>query len=139
MALTQSTPGATTNNTQSSHVPDKISLPPPQTFDILPPLHELIARIDHSSSDPLTASAQETVTYTDSKPLEPKDFPNEVQSTKAKIRKALRELEKLPDMERSVEEQEVEIAEVEERIRRQREELGGLMEVARGLEESGGK
>ena len=135
MALAQSckTPGSS-SNTQAS---DKISLPPPQTFDILPPLHELLARIDHSSSDPLTASAQDTVSYTDSKPLEPRDFPNEVQTIKAKIRKALRELEKLPDMERSVEDQEAEIAEMELRIRKQKEVLGRLVEVAKGLEERG--
>lgn len=135
MALAQSfkTSGSS-SNTQPS---DKISLPPPQTFDILPPLHELLARIDHSSSDPLTASAQDTVSYTDSKPLEPRDFPNEVQTIKAKIRKALRELEKLPDMERSVEDQEAEIAEMELRIRKQKEVLGGLVEVAKGLEERG--
>lgn len=135
MALAQSfkTSGSS-SNTQPS---DKISLPPPQTFDILPPLHELLARVDHSSSDPLTASAQDTVSYTDSKPLEPRDFPNEVQTIKAKIRKALRELEKLPDMERSVEDQEAEIAEMELRIRKQKEVLGGLVEVAKGLEERG--
>lgn len=135
MALTQSfTTTSSTSNTQPSN---KISLPPPQTFDILPPLHELLARIDHSSSDPLTASAQDTVSYTDSKPLEPRDFPNEVQTIKAKIRKALRELEKLPDMERSVEDQEAEIAEMELRIRKQKEVLGRLVEVAKGLEERG--
>ena len=54
---------------------------------------------------------------------------------KAKIRKALKELEKLPDMERSVEEQNEEIEALEGRIRRQREMVARLAELAKGLRE----
>ena len=39
------------------------------------------------------------------------------------------QVKELPDMDRSVEEQEVEIRELEEKIRRQREVLVGLREV----------
>lgn len=49
---------------------------------------------------------------------------------KARIRKALRELEKVPGVERSVAEQEEEIAELEARIERQRAVLRGLSEAA---------
>nr|OQO18722.1 hypothetical protein B0A51_14573 [Rachicladosporium sp. CCFEE 5018] len=120
-------------------------LPPPQTFDILPALHELLSRIDHSPATDPTSSltllpsppAEAEITYTDLKPLEPKDLPREVGEIKAKIRKALREIEKLPDIERTVDEQEDEIAELEARIGRQKAELRRLGDVGRGLMERG--
>lgn len=52
------------------------------------------------------------------------------------------QVKELPDMDRSVEEQEVEIRELEEKIRRQREVLVGLREVglqAKREKERGGK
>ena len=72
--------------------------------------------------------------YTDLHPLEPKDLPTEVLQIKAKIRRALKELEKLPDMERSVEEQQEEIDELETRIGRQREMVRRLGEAAKEME-----
>ncbi len=117
----------------------KPTLPPPQTFDILPTLHELLARIDHAPnltsldlSPPDSGSTDLGSLYADLPPLEPKELPIEVLQIKAKIRRALKELEKLPDMERSVEEQEEEIRELEERGRRQ-------MEVERRLGSWGGR
>ncbi|OQO12456.1 hypothetical protein B0A48_03098 [Cryoendolithus antarcticus] len=120
-------------------------LPPPQTFDILPALHELLSHIDHApSTDPAVSltllpspPTEDEITYTDLKHLEPKDLPREVGEIKAKIRKALREIEKLSDVERSVEEQEDEIAELEGRIGRQKAELRRLGDVGRGLIERG--
>jgi hypothetical protein len=50
---------------------------------------------------------------------------------KSKIRKALRELEKLPDMDRDVEEQEAEIRKLEQKAAKQKEVLQRLGEVAR--------
>jgi predicted RNase H-like nuclease (RuvC/YqgF family) len=123
----------------------RLHLPPPQTFDILPPLHELLARIDHSTTDPVsninlpeqTTSDPEDIgaLYSELQPLEPKELPTEVLQIKAKIRKALKELEKLPDMERSVEEQNEEIEALEGRIRRQREMVARLAELAKGVKE----
>lgn len=119
--------------------PEHLSLPPPQTFDILPALHEILARIDHKPPP-----AHDNFSHDDSKnkdipalydqpPLEPKDLPTEILQIKSKIRKALRLLEMLPDMERSVEEQEVEIRELEGRIKRQREMIGRVGERAQGM------
>lgn len=54
---------------------------------------------------------------------------------KTKIRKALKELEKLPDMERTVEEQDEEIEALEGRIKRQREMIARLAELAKGVRE----
>ena len=72
--------------------------------------------------------------YTDLQPLEPKDLPTEVLQIKTRIRRALKELEKLPDMERSVDEQNEEIEELEERIRLQRDMIRRLGELAKGME-----
>ncbi|KAF2481991.1 hypothetical protein BDY17DRAFT_354654 [Neohortaea acidophila] len=137
--MTQQQPSTTTP------APD---LPPPQTFDILPTIHELLARIDHATptnnsnnasnatttTTPTTPSDPLGALYTDLTPLEPKDLPNEVLVVKAKIRAALKQLEKLPDMGRGVEEQVEEIAELEARIRRQREMVGVLGGLAGGVQ-----
>lgn len=123
----------------------RLNLPPPQIFDILPALHELLARIERApgpeSTDPSLQSSTSTpfnesedigAHYQDQPPLEPKDLPTEVLAIKSKIRKALKEIEKLPDMEWSVEEQEEEIRELEERIARQKAMLGKFGEMAKG-------
>ena len=76
-------------------------------------------------------SADEVVTYSEPQPLEAKDLPSEVIAIKSKIRKALRELEKLPDMDRDVEEQEAETRKLEQKAAKQKEVLQRLGEVAR--------
>ncbi|KAF2717660.1 hypothetical protein K431DRAFT_198834, partial [Polychaeton citri CBS 116435] len=103
-------------------------LPSPQIFDVLPPLHELLARIDHSSSGPSDSTntnppAETGVAYVDQQPLDPKDLPNEILPIKGRIRRALKKLEELPDMDRTVEEQREEIEDLEARIQAQREML----------------
>lgn len=143
-ALNSSTTPANTSQSLSQPQPQTTipsrTLPPPQTFDILSPLHELLARIEHVSTqgDILPTSEDGNgegigTRYQNQPPLEPKDLPGEILPLKAKIRKVLRELEKLPDMDRSVEEQREEIAELEERRRRQLEMIGKLAGVAEGL------
>lgn len=128
-----------------------IYLPTPQTFDILPALHELLARMNHTTapinshspthhlsthlstpSDPSTHDAGSQ--YVDLLPLEPSALPTEILQIKAKIRAALRELGKLPDMQRGVEEQEVEIRELEERIREQRAMVRGIGQAAEKMQ-----
>ena len=148
MALTQpSFTSAPTSQPQSRA--SQIQLPPPQTFDVLPTLHELLARIDHgstaSNTDPVTGFVDHQslsadaeggdigALYTELQPLEPKELPTEVLQIKAKIRRALKELEKLPDMERTVGEQNEEMEELEERIRRQREMIRRLGDLAKGM------
>lgn len=136
MAVTQSSAPQSTSSSQ-------LHLPPPQAFDILPALHELLARIDHNSTDPTAALTDQATgnsdgigaLYSELQPLEPKELPIEVLEIKRKIRKALKELEKLPDMERSVEEQQEEIQALEGRITRQREMVARLGELAKGMRE----
>lgn len=116
--------------------PDQATpLPSPRTFDILPALHELLSRLDHG----LPASEEVDGHYPDPAPLEPKDVPTQALPIKARIRKALRELEKLPDMDRTVQEQQEEIEELEIRIRKQKQVLRGLGGIVReGRAEVGG-
>lgn len=134
MALTQKSPttAAANSATPQQQPPEqKLDLPPPQTFDILPALHELLARVYNSSSmsadtlEPSPVSDEDAADvgalYADLAPLEPKDLPNENLQIKARIRRAQKELEKLPDMNRSIADQEEEIVELEKRIVKQRE------------------
>ena len=112
-------------------------LPPPQLFDILPALHELLARIDHSSPityppsfPPINASNEPAaeslaLNYSNLHPLDPKDLPSAILPLKAQMRRGLVELGRLGDMERSVEEQGEDIRGLELRVRRQGEVWGG--------------
>ncbi|KAK4896288.1 hypothetical protein LTR27_005810 [Elasticomyces elasticus] len=124
--------GATTTDAeptikQSQPEPlQQLTLPPAQLFDILPALHEILARIEHNSQD--AANAQSVladgeigINYTNLQPLDPKELPAAILPLKAQMRKGLKELEKLPDMDRLVEEQDEEIAELKMKIKRQEE------------------
>ena len=137
MALKQ--PIKTTSNTTPSPT---LQLPPPQTFEFLPPLHELLARIEvynnqqSTSLDQLFAPEESTdigSNYAELQPLNPKDLPTAALDIKARVRGAQREVEQLPDVDRTVEEQEEEIWELESRIKRQHDMLRALGEVAKGL------
>lgn len=83
-----------------------LTLPPPQTFDIIPPLHGLLSRL-------LVAATEYTTTST---PLSAKDLGSEASAIKIKIQKARAAVEALPDVDRTVQEQELEIRELEDRI-----------------------
>ena len=121
--------------------PDRaqLTLPPPQVFDLLPALYEILARLDQSAPAAEPAADQDErdigAHYTNLQPLEPKDLPAAILPLKAQIRRGLKELEKLPDMERTVQEQEEEIAELEERIKRQQEMLKRMASLGKGVEE----
>ncbi|KAI9834210.1 MAG: hypothetical protein M1819_003048 [Sarea resinae] len=99
-------------------------LPPPQTFDILPPVHALLSRLLKASS------SAPPPTYTDPQQagLEAQHLPTEAAAIKIRIQKARAAIESLPDMDRTVVEQEAEIRELEEKAKRQREVLAGLRE-----------
>ena len=132
-------------------------LPPPQTFDILPPLHALLSRLEPSlntyttdstpSDQPLQHQPQAATTISSAstnniqpqiqashqsqEQLSYKDLVTNAQFLKARMRKALVELGRLGDMERGVGEQELEVGELEARIRGQRAVLGELGRRAR--------
>lgn len=171
--LRDTTAAATTEPT----VPQPVPFPPPQTFDIIPPLHGLLLRLlspqanpegvsngtratedpavataptstgaaksqpqpqqqhstagnqhNHShgvlptvSAAPGSASAAAEIAALSSNappPLDIKDLPTEASSIKIRIQKAQAVVESLPDVSRSVAEQEEEINDLEGRISR---------------------
>ncbi|KAF4556242.1 Hypothetical protein D9617_1g081180 [Elsinoe fawcettii] len=130
-------------------------LPPPSHFDILPPLHALLSRLEPSlntyTPDPTLASStpalgqsvstspqqpngssmpSQDATGAQGQALRYKDAAVAAGFLKSRIRKLLVDLAALEDMERTVDEQETEIGELEERVRGQREMLARLGEEA---------
>jgi hypothetical protein len=128
--------------------PNTLSLPPPQTFEILPPLHELLARVDaHQNQIPGAGHTSEFTSlddipgdlgsaYAELEPLNPKDLPTAALEIKGRIRNALREIGKLPDTDRSIEQQEQDIAELQEKIEKQKAVLQRLAEIARVMQQN---
>ncbi len=106
--------------TATNPSPPPPTLPPPQTFDIVPALSTLLARLlPPHASDPSSPTIA---------PLDPKDLAPEINTLKFKIQKARQAIAALPDVERSVEEQE---GEIEGLVRR----VGEMRGVLRGLGE----
>ncbi|KAI9822421.1 MAG: hypothetical protein M1827_000140 [Pycnora praestabilis] len=99
------------------------SLPPPQTFDILPPLHALISRLIPSASP-----------SPDQQPLEPQHLATEASAIKIRIQKAKAAVEALADIDRTIAEQDEEIKELEQRISSQKEVLKDLAIAGRGAD-----
>ena len=64
----------------------------------------------------------------DKNALQPKDLPAAVLEIKHKLQRARAAVEGLPDIERTIADQEAEIRDLEHRIRRQRDTLRGLGE-----------
>ncbi|KAE9994048.1 hypothetical protein EG327_001781 [Venturia inaequalis] len=120
-------------------------LPPPETFDFLPLLHVLLRRISVPSGAPLpnldgtggvegveaASSADSSDKVWDLKShLDIKNLGPAVSHVKVRMQRARVAVRAMPDIERSVEEQEEEIRELERIIERQRGVLRGL---GRGL------
>ncbi|KAI5361699.1 putative mediator of RNA polymerase II transcription subunit 9, mediator complex, subunit Med7/Med21 [Septoria linicola] len=155
----------TTNAPAAASQRVQLQLPNPSTFDVLPKLHELLARVDAHQNASLIlnddlglgefdSNADIATAYDTAdkfQPLNPKDLPNAllghtekaskanladtlVKGIKDDIREALRSVERLPDVDRTVEEQQEEIEELEERIRQQRQMLKSLAVVAKDME-----
>ncbi|MCJ1359408.1 MAG: hypothetical protein MMC33_009410 [Icmadophila ericetorum] len=92
-------------------------LPPPQTFEIVSPIHTFLARI---AANPPETTAQFQVVS--------KDLTSEGAAMKSKLEKARLAMEGLPDIGMTIEEQEEEIHQLEEEIRgleRLRREIAG--------------
>jgi hypothetical protein len=142
MALKESTKSISLSDQQRTP-----SLPPPQTFEILPPLHELLARVDaHQNQLPAIDHTGDLLTlenapgdlgsaYAELEPLNPKDLPTAALEIKSRIRNALREIGMLPDIDRSIEQQEQDIGDLEKKIEKQKAVLQQLAEVARAMQD----
>jgi len=112
---------------QSTPQPLSLALPEgltPDSIDTLPVLSALISRFKDRDAEG------------GAPPYTKKDVLPETDVLRHKLMRARAQVRMLPDVERSVGEQEEEIKELEERIGRQREALGRLRELGREL---GGK
>ncbi|KAI1976898.1 hypothetical protein LOZ53_005258 [Ophidiomyces ophidiicola] len=110
--------------------------PAPQTFDILPPLHALLVRLLSTppneqqaaatnpdvSTEPVILSTPGVETTMHS--LDPRALVTGASAVKIRIQKARSAIEELPDMQRSVEEQEAEIKLLEKKIARLKGVIG---------------
>ncbi|KAI9735933.1 MAG: hypothetical protein M1834_001399 [Cirrosporium novae-zelandiae] len=100
--------------TDQSYAPS--IMPPPQTFDSLPPLHALLSRLDPSQSP-----------YPKQQPLDAKDLPVEASGIKVRLQKARATVQELPETDKSLADQEEEIQELLEKIAKQKEVLKDLV------------
>lgn len=85
-----------------------------------------MTRLPHASLLPQATSSTNTPHPSITDPLDPKDLPQAAVPIKLKIQKAKAVVSALPDVERTIEEQEGEIRGLQERIERLRGVLGGL-------------
>jgi hypothetical protein len=122
---------------QSTVQPSMLNLPDglsPDSIDTLPVLSAILSRLQTlsasggtTSGSPPEASPSQLANGAGS--LSIKDIPAATDEMKHKLQKARAQVKELPDISRSLVEQEEEIEELEEKIRRQREVLQGLREV----------
>lgn len=113
-----------TSSAVATH-PDVPPFPPPQTFDILPEINALISRLHVPGSSSSNSTDPST---TDS--LAPKDLHAAAVPIKLKIQKAHAAVQALPDVGRTVEEQEREIRALERRNESLRERVQKLARLA---------
>lgn len=119
----------------SPNSPTHADIPPfpsPQTFDILPEIYAVIARLQLASHSP-----NELSTAHPTEALAPKDLPVATVPIKLKIQKARAAVQALPDVGRTVEEQEREIQSLERRnesLRIRVDELARLAKQAREVD-----
>ncbi|CAF9912401.1 MAG: hypothetical protein ALECFALPRED_008107 [Alectoria fallacina] len=106
--------------------PPSSTLPPPQLFDILPPLHALLSRLVLPPSLDGTTPSPDTIA-----PISPKDLATAASSITSKIQKARVAVRELPGVEMGIEEQEDVMAELEEESRRLRGVEEGIRKAAR--------
>ena len=106
------------NYTMSSRQAQSSTGPPPQTFDLVPLLHALLAR-SISSSDQSLAPL-----------ISPKDLATEAAAVKVQIYRSRAVVESLSDIDRTVQEQEVEINKLERAIKDQLFEWTKMVETA---------
>jgi RNA polymerase II transcription mediator complex subunit 9 len=117
------------------------ALPPPHLFDIVPPLHALLSRLLLPSpgllhppgSESTSADANKPHAADDqgasgsgSGPLDIQQLDSAANDIRVRIQKARAAVQELPDIDLTTEEQEVEIAELEDRIARMRGMFRGL-------------
>lgn len=120
----------------SSQIPPTMILPEGLTadsIDTIPVLCETLSRLQNvSPSNPSAASppgATPSFNANSTGPLNIKDIYAATDGIKHKFQKARASVKNMPDIHRTIEEQEEEIREYEEKIRQQKEMLNSLMTV----------
>ncbi|KAF9731675.1 hypothetical protein PMIN06_007727 [Paraphaeosphaeria minitans] len=91
------------------------ALPPPSTFDILPGLHRVLSRLISTSVQPPGAAPTPGQSSADG-PLDIQQVSTAATEVKLKLQKARKAVMALPDIDRSVEDQQDEIDFLETRI-----------------------
>jgi hypothetical protein len=120
LSISNELPKETMPSVLPTHSPDSpLASLDPSLFDIIPNLHDLVSRLTHSS----TSTTSQTPLHDAQKLLTPKEFTQEVAKLKEKLKKAAAAVGGLPDIDRTVEEQEHEIRELEGSIGEQRRVL----------------
>lgn len=115
------------------------TLPPPQTFDFLPPLHGILARLlvpspnssisqlgalpDGTNAGHHTGSETASIKGDSDKFLDIQHLGAASAGIKVRIQKARQAIKDLPDIDRTIEEQEQEIRELEQRIEEMKDVL----------------
>ncbi|KAF3922630.1 hypothetical protein ABW21_db0200619 [Orbilia brochopaga] len=100
------------------------SFPLPETFDFLPNTHDLLGRLLPASAQLPSGTTAAAVTS-----LETKDVDAEASRIRIKIQKARVILGELPDISRTIEQQEEEMKALELKIAKQREVLGRIRQL----------
>lgn len=144
--LPKSSTAPETPSKDATPSPQTVPFPPPQTFEVIPPLHGILLRLlsqkgtsggtaggapgatTEPAQQPLSAGANNGNTApslapldaTAHPPLDVKDIPTATSSVKIRIQKARTVVEALPDVHRSVAEQQKEIDELVDRVARLR-------------------
>jgi len=121
-------PSATPGATPAPAIQQAISLESisPNLFDIVPPTERLLSRILLPSGDPTT----DTSSLPENKrPLDISHLDAAANPIRVKFTKLRSQLPQLPDMDRTVEEQQEEIDELELRITKQKAMLGNIKAI----------
>jgi len=109
----------------------------PDSIDTLPVLSALLSRLQTltpnvgtgTSASPPGQAGSPSFAPSSNSPLAIKDVPSATDDLKHKLQKARVQVKELPDMQRSIGEQETEIRELEERITTQKAALDRLREA----------
>ncbi|CAO2656114.1 Nn.00g049170.m01.CDS01 [Neocucurbitaria sp. VM-36] len=117
--------------------PTTPGLPPPSTFDVLPDLHKLLKRLLETSAQPPAATPSSAQPPADG-PLDIQHVASAANDIRLKIQKARRAVLALPDIDRTCEDQEDEIEDLEARIARLKASLRELGRPSTEPEEGDG-
>lgn len=121
----------------ASYIPDDKDLPPqplpgnlsPDSIDVCSELATILSRI-HYPQATVTAGAESNTNNNSSSqpPLSTKDLPGALDTLKRKVQQARAAVHTLPDIDRTVAEQEAEMRAMQERIEKQQAALRQLKE-----------